>query len=225
MQGNIRSVPLDKTDNEKLELDTQSRPAVTQAPPSAEERLLRAYEIHRREIHQQIRAVNRANLRGVVAIGAIIGYAVSSGTQSVVALVPVAMAYIFVKSVGSHMWVASLAQHIAEIEAKLSAEGSAFRWEIRRGGTVGREYSSDIASGLNTIPPVVRVTLATVGYVASILFVLNGAWPSTPPLGLGITSQILTVFYLLLTIVVVTVGGVYRLHVYRVGRDFEQEYL
>jgi hypothetical protein len=191
---------------------------------SKQELLLHAHGIYRDEIIQQIRMVNRTNLRGVVAVAAIIGYAVSSGTEAVVGLVPVAMAYIFVKSAGSHMWIATQAKQVAEIEKELSDPDSPFRWEIRRGATVGKEY--DTPAGMNDIkmlPGITRIILSAVGYFVAVVYTLNVAWPASPkhPLEIGITRQIAEAFYFILSISVLVIGVVYKLYVYKVGESFE----
>lgn len=196
--------------------------------PVHDETLLRVYEKLRDEITQYIRIGNRASLRGVVAIGAIVGYAVSSEIDIVVGLVPLAMAYVFVKSVEVNMWVSSLGRQVAEIEERLSPPESPVRWEIQRGGAVGGEESQRFWNNrLKMMPGVARVTLAFLGYGAAIGYTMAFAWPDQNLRvgGIRVTPIWGWIGYTLLTLLVVVVAAVYVWHSVRVAKGFEENRL
>jgi hypothetical protein len=190
--------------------ETETR---TAAVPSKEERLLQVHQTYRTEIVEQLKMTNRSNLRGVVAIAAIVGYAVSSGIEAVVGLIPVAMAYIFVKIASSSMWLTDLAVQIAEIERELSDEGSPIRWEMKRGAAVGRDYSGPkVVYGLKTFPSFVQAVIASSAYLGTIWYFLTIGWPARSEiLTIGwLSRETVCYFYIVLSIFILSVWGVNR---------------
>lgn len=212
------------TEHSKLRSNEPKRSDYTSLS-ARDEKLLRVYEKQRDEIAQQIRITNRATLRGVVAVGAIVGYAVSSGVQVIVGLVPVAMAYVFAKTVHTNMWIRTLGLHVAEIERELVVGNSPVKWEIRRGGVVGEEYGSGFwHSGLKVVPGIARALLALVGYAAAIGYTMVFAWPDTTRrvAVFGLHPIWGWIGYGLLTLLILSVGAVYLYHRRTAVRDFDR---
>jgi hypothetical protein len=195
-------------------------------PPSKEDQLLQAHQILRTEIIEQLKMTNRATLRGIVAVAAIVGYAVTSGNQIVIGLVPVAMGYIFVRTAETHMWVAELARQTAEIEQELSEPGSPFRWELSQGGVLGdNEPSIGSLRGLKSVPRLVKVLIVTFGYIISVIISLTFGYPDSPPSLLDTTVLRIhfEIFYLVLSVLLLLSGIVYQYHVWAVDAKFIRE--
>lgn len=180
----------------------------TSPPPSMAQRKLHVYDSLRDEIIEQIGLQGRRTTRGAVAIGAVVGYAVTTGNEFVIGLVPVMLGYFFFETLQSHLWIANSTRHIAELEADLSPPGSSFRYERQRGGAVGQAHDH---LSLISVPGLSKAAIAAIVYVGSIVLVTEKIWP---PDGVAVFGYVLTrtglrVGYGLLSLLVVACVGVF----------------
>lgn len=175
-------------------------------PPSPEERQLHAYDTLRDEILVNVDATLSQNTRGIIAIGAVIGYALRFGPTTVVALVPVILGYLLVRNAESQVWMMTHARHLIELERALSSPDDPFRYEYRRGGLYGNDQIGLLK--LRDVPSAVRIVAAVVAYVVSVVIVTSVVWPDSPPVinDFRLTKERIWTGYLGLSVILAVVG-------------------
>lgn len=195
-----------KTDGEEGN-GKEDADASTALPPSPEERQLHAYDTLRDEILVNVDATLSQNTRGIIAIGAVIGYALRFGPITVVGLVPVILGYLLVRNAESQVWMMTHARHLIELEQALSSPDDPFRYEYRRGGLYGNDQTGLLK--LRDVPSTVRIVAAVVAYVVSVVIVTSVVWPDSPPVinDFRLTKGRILIGYSGLSLILAVVGA------------------
>jgi hypothetical protein len=188
---------------ENLGLDSEGGSKCTEdtnPAPSHEERQLHVYNTLMEAIQRDVEGNRRQNTRGISLIIIVIGYSIQFGPETILAIIPGILAYLFIRNAESQVWMMTFTRHIIELEKSLSPPDSAFRFETRRGGLI----STDQDGLLRDIPAIFRIIAAGIAYVASIWYVTEIIWMgSTREIsGIYITSRNLCLIYLGLTAII-----------------------
>ena len=191
--------------NVESDSNDESRPQEgdSMSVPHAE-RQLHVYDTLREEILTNIKVTLRQNTRGIALIVIIAGYSLQFGPQTVLAVIPGILGYLFIRNAETQVWMATQARHIVEIEQRLSSQpDSPFRYEIRRGGLLGADQ--DGLKKYKNIPSICRIAIAGVAYIASVLYVIRIVWPNGAQqiAGITVSSTHLLLTYGALTVAVV----------------------
>lgn len=192
-----------KSDSEsESELNEDTTPT-----PSHAERQLQVYNTLREEILKNIENTLRQNTRGIALIIVTVGYGLQFGSKTVIAVVPVILAYLLIRNAETQVWMMTQARQIVELEQSLSPPDSPFRYEIRRGGLLSTDQVGLVK--LRDIPSIFRIITSGVAYVASVLYVTEVIWMDSPRQIAGITVTLanLWLVYGILSGAVLIAGG------------------
>jgi len=138
------------------------------------------YQELREEIHQLLDQNDRRDFRGIVAIGGIIGYALSAEFYVILASLPLIIGYIFVIKVKTMIPVLYLAHHCAEIEDAIGVDE--FSWETDYGGLKENERDYPKYGFLwrelswSDAPNLVKFIIGIIAYVLSIGVAIYVIW-------------------------------------------------
>lgn len=193
----------------------------TAPPPSPEERQLHVYNTLREELLLNVETTLHQNTRGLAVIGVVIGYALRFGPKEIVGIVPVIFGYLLIRNAEAQAWMMTNARHIVEIERNLSFPGSAFRYESRRGGLLGKEHTGLLR--LRDVPSIFRIFAALLAYLASAFIVTEVVWPSVQTVpainGFELTRWRLRSVYIVLSVVMAAVGVSVLIYRWTLQRD------
>lgn len=167
------------------------------------ESLLTEYEKHRDEIHLLMELQDKLFVRGVTAVGAIIGYAFYRPENRILlSLVPFAIGLFFVRYISCTQTIVRLAVHVRKIEDEIGFEQ--FDWEGQYGVT---SETADVYD----FPSIVTLYL-TVGvlYFVSVvvsLVVVQEFVIEFQGFDLRITSEVVTLGYVFFTSILTYVSA------------------
>jgi hypothetical protein len=193
-----------KSDSEsESELHEDTAPTLSHA-----ERQLHVYNTLREELLKSVEVTLRQNTRGIALMIVIFGYSLQFGPNTVIAIVPGILGYLFIRNTETQVWMMTQARQIVELEQNLSPPDSPFRYEIRRGGLLSTDQIGLLK--LRDIPSILRIIMAGVAYVVSVWYVTEVIWLDSPRqiVGITVTSGDLWLAYGILSVaILITVGA------------------
>lgn len=188
---------------------------------SEEAKLLTLYENLRAEVRLRIRVANVRTTRGLAVVGGVVGSAIVQGSFHLLAFVPLVFGVLFVDTVRSYNGILAVARHLVELERDLSEPGSAFRYEVRRGGAFGLARNQWGTFGWLSVANGARVVVIGAVYLGTWALLL-AYWSAPPRIGpIRVDRTALLAFALALSGLLLAVGLSHLAYRRRLSADIE----
>lgn len=179
----------------------------TTVSSSSEEAKLRAYDTLRDEVVAGVDRQVTLNTRGVGAIILIIGYSINFDQPAVLAVVPVILSYLLIRTAESRVWMINASGQVAKIEKEIAGDPTqdSFAFQHQLGGFGSKDIVG--ARRLRDVPAVIRIVFVAGVYAITVVGVLYQVWPLDNPvrlLNVTVTRSVLMAVYGVLTVFMLT---------------------
>lgn len=144
--------------------------------------LIESYGLLRDEVVTRIQLDDKRFTRGMTAIAAVVGYGlVSSENRWIVALSPFILGFLYLEHLRSRNQIAALANHLLQIENRITENEPLFRWETAFGGYFAGGSPALFETSWRRVPSYLMGFGAIVTYVF-LVYLSVVSWPTNPPI-------------------------------------------
>ncbi|WP_158055977.1 hypothetical protein [Halorussus halophilus] len=174
--------------------------------------MLQQYLQLRNETMENIRQHNQRILSGIASLGLITGYALLAEDYWIVSVTPFILGLMMIQSFLTQRYLAAKSSASITLENRLSDVTPIFRWEKKYGGFYGDEpellrKSPSSIVGWDDILRHSLSLLAILVYLAAI-YLSYITWESRPTILSSVDIYLLTVSYLIVTVLIACAGGI-----------------